>query len=144
MGLTSYYNDLRTGARYAVAKDCQDIAERIQTGDGLVWEGDPRMHVVFNQHEALYEIWRLGEDNVDRLLVSFPPEEWDQRVFMWLVSHDTRKIDILGQVRKINEHAAAKNDELCNEVEAEAMKFLKWCDDRNIWNNTQTPKALKK
>lgn len=116
--------------RIRVSQDALDIADRIQKGDGIMWEGDPRMHVNFNRISGRYEIWRLGEDGVDRVLASFAPDEWDHRVFRWLVEHDTRRIDVIDRVRKNNDLVRKRGDDTTHEIEKEAKRFLEWANYR--------------
>lgn len=147
MSLLTHYRDPRTGRTYRVAEDSLDIAKRIQTGDGLMWEGDPRMFVLFDDIDKTFNIWRHAEDNSFWHLKSWKPEEWDQRVFLWLCEHDTRKVDVLGQIHAHNAKVRKANDDHVLAVETEAMKFLDWCDDKNIWDtpvSVFSEKRLKK
>lgn len=96
-------------------------------------EWDSRFHVNFNRVFARYEIWRLGEDGMDRLVMTCSPDEFTHETVLSLMENDTRRVDVLAKVRAHNDRVEQKANEHLRDVEKEALSFLKWCDDRDVW-----------
>jgi len=114
------------GVRMLIESDVLDICGRIQKGDATCgWEGDPRMFVVFNNVTKKYEVLRRGEDNKDRVVSSWEPAQFDARVILNLVEHDTRHTDVLAAVEKHNASVAKTREDNAKQAMAGAKEFVK-------------------
>lgn len=120
----------RRGDTLLIRSDHNRIAELIQNGDGIVWEGDPRMFVRFNYVTMRYEVWRLGEDGKERIISSWKPEEFDHRVVKALVDGDTRKKDVLAEIEKHEAQLMASRERDMQDIEQELNKYIKWARKR--------------
>lgn len=109
--------------RISIDRDVLGVARRLQ-------EWDPRFHVNFNMQTKRYEVWRLGEDNIDRLILTCAPDEFDQSLCIKLMDNDTRKFDVLGRIRKHNERLEKSNTDHMVEVEKAAQDYIAWANKK--------------
>src|ERR1051326_5753583 len=115
------------GHQMLISNDHLDIARRLQQGDPTcAWPGDPRMFVVFNYDRERYEVWRRCEDNVDRIISSWVPREFDARVIVHTSQNDTRLHDVLERVDKHNEQLQRSRERELKQIEEELAKDIKW------------------
>lgn len=112
------------GTRMLVNQDVLDIDRRIKEGDATcLWGGDPRMYLCFSYVTKRYEVWRLGEDNKPRILNSWPSNELDARVLVWLAQHDMRHHDLQAEVDAHNARVEADRMELLENLEQEMKEY---------------------
>lgn len=126
MGLSVLHTN-PDGDRIMIRSDILGISERIQKGDPTcAWSGDPYMYVVYNQRNGKYEVWRLCEDNRDRIISSWVPAEFDARVIKNLAENDSQVHDVLGRIEKHNDALEASRAREIEDLEAEMKKEMKW------------------
>lgn len=84
----------------------RDLSDRLTHGDAtLGWGGDPEMRLVCNMKAQRWEVWRNGCDE---------PLMWRDGtgapgldLIRELVAHDTRHIDVIGNVLRDNDRMEA-------------------------------------
>lgn len=114
-----------------VESDVLGICERLQRGDPTCnWEGDPRLFVRFNELRRLYEVWRLCEDGVERIISSHKPNEFGPNVLKYLAEHDSHHVDINATLDKHNERVDASHQRQLEDLEHELNKYLKWANKK--------------
>lgn len=111
------------GMRMMVSQQVLGLDKAIKEGDAtLLWPGDERMFLVFNRQTNLYEVWRACEDNVDRIICSWPPDQMDARLIKHIASIDSRTRDVLKRID-------AENDAVVRDRDREAAAALESAAD---------------
>lgn len=100
----------------------QDVSDRITRGDPtLGWSGDDRMRLVRNFVRDRWEIWRVGDDGIDRCEMSKGGDRLDgPALIRLLVAHDTRHVDVVGDTIRANEKA--REDALRGDEDAQSER----------------------
>lgn len=87
----------------------RDLSDRLTRGDAtLGWGGDPEMHLVCNVKAQRWEVWRVCEDGVDRMMLhrdGLGAPGLD--LIRALVAGDTRHIDVIGDLVRDNDRMEA-------------------------------------
>lgn len=129
------------GHQMMAPSDAFDIAQRVQKGDAtLGWEGDPRMHVSYVPATQRWEVWRLGEDGRDRLVKTWHPSQWDQRVLRFLAEHDSRHVDVVARMDKENEKLEREREEKFTQAVAEAAEYARHASERLYLPGAEAPR----
>ena len=101
------------GRRLWVDPLMQDIIDKLHHGDGTKgWSGDPMLSVRFEPVEKRWELWRLEDDGVERMVCqSKPGIPFDERLLDHLVAHDRRRFKT-----SLHDQIAAKNEAVEAEI----------------------------
>lgn len=94
------------GRRLWLDAAMKDVIAKLHRGDPTKgWEGDPRLEVYREPIEGRWELWRLEDDNVYRMVCrSQPGVPFDERLIEHLVAHDRRRFKT-----SLHDQIAAKN-----------------------------------
>ena len=72
----------------------------------LGWEGDPLLYLAWNRQDQRMELWRhnLNRDGKPGMVMRGRPGQRvaDMNLIRFLVEHDTRRTDVLGNIEKHN------------------------------------------
>jgi hypothetical protein len=101
------------GRRLWLDASMRDVIAKLHHGDPTKgWDGDPRLEVYFNAPEQRWELMRLEDDNVYRMVCrSQPGVPFDERLIEHLVAHDRRRFKT-----SLHDQIKAKNDAVDREI----------------------------
>lgn len=119
------------GVMISIRDDMLNICQRVQEGDATIgWAGDPNMFVSFNNVVQKYEIWRRCEDGLDRMVKSWDPDKFDQRVLMDLRDTDTWRIDVLKKMDDENARIERAKETDLQALQESLDDFIKYANKR--------------
>ncbi len=110
-----------------VSSTVLDLDKRIKYGDPTAnWSGDTRMFLRFHALTEQYQVWRLCEDGVERIICSWPPEQMDARLLRHLGETDgwRRGADVLGKLDAQNAALERQHQEAQAELEAGIREIM--------------------
>jgi hypothetical protein len=108
-----------------------DMLHKLQCGDPTKgWEGDPRMFMARSADLTRWELWRLEDDGVERMVCrSAPGVPFDERLIERLVATDRRRFkkSLFDQIKDQNDkHEASIKAENDTYIAEEVAPRLKW------------------
>ena len=111
------------GRRLWLDASMRDVIHKLHHGSPEKgWDGDPRLEVYFNAPEQRWELWRLEDDNVYRMVCrSQPGVPFDERLIEQLVAWDRRRFkkslhdQIVERNEKVDRDIRRRNDDYINE-----------------------------
>lgn len=109
------------GRRLWIDPVMSDLIDRLHHGDPTIgWEGDERLAVYYDRDERRWEIWRLEDDGVYRMVCrSAPDVVFDQRILWRLCEWDRNR-----RTRTLVEEVVAHNERLRSERNATAQEYM--------------------
>lgn len=109
---------------YEIVDDAPAIG-RLRKGDAtLGWAGDEHLSLVVNTVEHRWEVWELCSDGVNRLAMHCPVKRGQGvpivTLIRQIVKHDTRHVDVVGEVEAADVKRRAAADARFREQTGEA------------------------
>lgn len=98
-----------------------DLIHRLHYGDNVIgWEGDERLAVYYDEPERRWEIMRLEDDGVYRLVCrSAPGVVFDERILWRLCEWDRNR-----RTRSLVEEVLANNERLDREKQQASDTYI--------------------
>lgn len=108
-----------------------DMLHKLQCGDPTKgWAGDPMMFMMKSMDGTRWELWRLEDDGVERMVCrSAPGIPFDERLIEQLVATDRRRFkkSLFDQIKEKNDrHEAAVRSENDTYIAEEVAPRLRW------------------
>lgn len=91
-----------------------DLIDKLHFGDPVKgWEGDTRLGVYWHEEAKRWEVWRVEDDGVPRLVCrSGPGIPFDDRLIDALLQWDQRrrKVSLIDEINAANERVEAEHE----------------------------------
>jgi len=109
------------GRRLWIDGGMQDLIHKLHHGDPTIgWEGDERLAVYFNDDTKCWEVMRLEDDNVYRLVArSKPGVQFDDRFIVLLCETDRQR-----RRQSLHDEIVANNEAVDRARQAETDTFI--------------------